>query len=123
MLCADLNWLPHSLFKGITYPTVVLEEEEKEQSYSGYYTPGTGIITVVPTSTVASTIAHEFRHYLQDLNGICVGSNFQEGNSYEEAIREYFLTQPTEMDALLFEFSYAKDWCNDWWLRKLVLNQ
>lgn len=122
MLVPDLNWLPHSLFKGISYPTVEYEDLG-DQSYGGYYTTGTGKILIVADDTEASTIAHEVRHYLQDISGLLddKGSSFEVEGSYEDSITRYFLTQPTEFDALLFEYKYAKSWLNEWWLEKLVL--
>lgn len=123
MLIPDLNWLPTHMFKGITYPTISFEPDIN-QSYGGYYTHGTGHIVVVEDEdTLISIIAHEFRHYLQDLNGISVATDFQIVGTYEESIASYFRNIPTEFDALLFEYKYAKDACNEWWLRKLVLDK
>ena len=123
MLCSDLNWLPTSVFKGITYPKVIFEEDEG-QDYGGYYEHGSGILTIVSSDTDASTIAHELAHYIQDIeNRVGPGSCWEVQGTYEDSINQYFWSQPTEMEALLFEFKYANNWLNDWWLRKLVLNQ
>ncbi len=122
MLKADLNWLPTSLFKGISYPEVIYEEDTYD-NYGGYYTHGTNRLVIVEDSTVASAIAHEFRHYLQYINGFLEGSKgskWKIEGTYEDSIHKYFTTQPTEMDALLFQVKHANDWCSEWWLRKLV---
>jgi predicted SprT family Zn-dependent metalloprotease len=127
MLAPDLNWLPHSLFKGIEYPKVVYEAEYG-QSYGGYYTHGSNILVVVASPNEhywPDTIAHEFKHYLQWIANTInpLGSDFQLEGSYEQSIRKYFRTQPDEYEALLFAHKYAKCELNDWWLRKLVLNK
>jgi len=122
MLCTDLNWLPTSIFKGITYPKVVYIDSSPD--YGGFYEAGTNILTCVYCDNVESTIAHELRHYLQWINGwISIGSEWKQTNSYEESIKSYFTRYPHEMDALLFEYKHSKSWLNEWWLRKLVLNK
>ncbi len=120
MLKADLNWLPTSLFKGIIYPTVIYEDDI-DQKYGGYYTHGTNELVVVESGdTNASTIAHEFKHYLQHQKYKIPGSIWKLTGTYEESIYRYFHSYWWEMEALLFEHKIAKDWNNDWWLRKLV---
>lgn len=123
MLIPELNWLPHSLFKGIPYPIVVFQED-KGQSYGGYYTHNSGILTIVEHEFVPSTIAHELKHYLQELSGNPpTPTNFKVVGTYEQSIKNYFCSVISEFEALLFEYKYAKSWVNEWWLRKLVLDQ
>ena len=126
MLKADLNWLPTSLFKGIKYP-IVIYEEDIGQNYSGFFTHKTNRLTVVDNNEgLEGTIVHEFCHYLQDITVGLPDYPYNSGNfkfseySYEEGIERYFKSYWWEMQALLFENKIAKDWCNDWWLRKLV---
>jgi len=114
-----LTWLPNSLLKGITPPKIVFEEF-KGQPYSGYFLHATQKITVVEGYTEASTIAHEFCHYLQHLKGNIVASTWKVEGTYEESIHKYFTTNKSEYEALRFEYKYAKDYLNEWWLRKLV---
>lgn len=122
-MSSDISWLPNSLFKDIKSP-IVLYEPYSNQSYSGYYTHGTNKLTIVEhyEDTIASTISHELCHYIQYMEGRInpKGSSFEIVGTYEESIRTYFRTQKDEMEALLFEYKYAKNWCNDWWLNKLV---
>lgn len=120
---SDFNWLPNSILKGVKLPKIIYEEDTG-QDYGGYYTFDSDHIVIVETDHISSTIAHEFRHYLQwdtKIRYIMHGTSFNQGNNYELAIKNYFRDNIIEMDALLFEHKYAKNWLNDWWLRKLVL--
>ena len=122
----ELSWLPNHLLKDVTLPKVRYVDENN-QSYGGYYTHKSKILTVVTydEELIASTIAHEFKHYLQEVNG-CLGNNppnwakYESKFGYDKGIRNYFKYNKTEYEALLFEYKYAKDWCNEWWLRELV---
>ena len=118
----DITWLPNHLLKDIDLPKVIIEEY-KGQSYSGYYRDGTKKLIVVETSTIVSTIAHEFCHYLQYTKNTLTKNNtsFFIEDTYEKSIKKFFRNDISEYEALLFEHKYAKDWLNDWWLRKLVL--
>lgn len=120
---ADINWLPNHLLKDIPDIKVVYEEDNNQQ-YGGYYEMGSSILTIVESETMQSTIAHEFCHFLQDAKGY-EAEEYKQWKSmrgtYNERIYEYFTSQLHEMDALLFEYKYAKDYLNDWWLNKLVM--
>ena len=119
----DINWLPNHLLKNI--PDVkVIYEEDIGQSYGGYYEYGSNILTIVEGVNNASTIAHEFRHFLQDDKGLLKdGSIWKVTGTYEESVHKYFWSYWWEMDALLFQYKYAKTEYTDWWLNKLVLRR
>ena len=118
-----LSWIPLSHRKNITLPKVVFEENI-DQPYGGYYIPGSNTLVAVQRDDerTESTLAHEFRHHIQyELNlypNTFVACNFE--LSYENMIVEYFNSSKAEMDALLFEFKYAKSDINDWWLNHLL---
>lgn len=119
----DLLWLPNSLLKNIKIPKITYEED-KGQDYGGYYTHGSNILVVVYNEEYnASTIAHEFCHHLQYIEGRAnhVQVSWETGDNYEASIKKYFSTCWWEMEALLFEYKYAKTELNNWWLNKLVL--
>ena len=122
---ADINWLPNHLLKNI--PDVkVIYEESVGQSYGGYYTYGSNEIVVVADGTEQSTIAHEFRHFLQYNKGLLKdeeGSIWKMIGTYEESIHKYFWSYWWEMDALLFQYKYSKDEVTEWWLKKLVMRR
>lgn len=120
------NWLPLSDRKNITVPTVYVEEFDN-QPYGGYYQFDLKhpYIVVVdnPDYKIDSVLAHEFRHHIQAELGQhrnLMGSHLRWDLSYEEMIRVYFRTHPSEMDALLYEHKLAKSELNDWWLNHLV---
>lgn len=121
-MTTDLNWLPLSLRKNIVLPKVVWEEKN-DQPYGGFYEKG--ILTIVEDKYEASVIAHEFKHYLQDITvGIpCVPFNMElfRGDTYNKAIRLFFRTRPWEMEALLFQHKYAPEEYTEFWLHELIL--
>lgn len=105
-------------------PTVVYEQDVG-QNYGGYYIADTSTIVVVDNSNVASAIAHEYRHHLQYLQGtlkpsLCNGLVLFERYRYNKAINLYFNTQWHELDALMFEYYYAKSRVNKFWVEALV---
>ena len=121
----ELNWLPKC--KQLSIPDVFIIDD---YDYSGcYYNPQqnevildgkcvplkNGLI-VIRIDTSPSTIAHEFRHHQQYMNGIDL--SIQEWNfnkPYKDAIIEYYTKSFTEMDALLFECNhYPDDWNMQW---------
>lgn len=121
---ADINWLPNRYLKSI--PDVrVIYEENTNQEYGGYYTHGSNILTVVEDEYTASTIAHEFRHFLQETKGLLKPNpqQWKQVGTYEDSIHKYFWGDWLEMDALLFQYKYANDEYTDWWLNKLVLRK
>ena len=120
----SLNWLPLSDRKNITKPKVVVEDFNN-QTYGGYYVPGSNTIVVVdwPGIVIESVLAHEFRHHIQyELNQYtCKDGSIQYLDlDYRSSIRKYFRTQPHEYDALLYEVKHAKWDQNNWWLNHLV---
>jgi hypothetical protein len=121
----ELSWLPNHLLKGITLPKIIYEDK-KDQNYGGYYSNNT-LMIVASEDFIASTIAHEFKHYLQDLNNelpntIASWNSYDKKFGYEKGISNYFKYNKYEYEALLFEYKYAKTDINEWWLRKLVHN-
>lgn len=125
----DWSWLPLSLRKGISLPKIIYEESIG-QNYGGYFTRGIREIHIVENEKLtASTIAHEFCHYLQYFDNRIIdlknaGSsiwNMKKNESYEDSITRFFNTNPCEMEALLFEYKYAKSWLNEWWYKQLIL--
>ncbi len=126
MYNSDINWLPLSERKGFSMPTVVYEPLAY-QSYSGYFEPGSNKLTIVERDSdfVACTIAHEFRHYMQEQKGLIApkdnGSHLFKKHSYNKEIRLYFRTNWHEMDALLFETKVSPNVTNMFWLKGLVL--
>jgi hypothetical protein len=109
----ELNWLPKP--KDISIPDIFIVDD---YNYSGcYWHPQYGEdildgkcvslengLIVIKSDTSPSTIAHEFRHHLQYMNGIdfeIMDWNFNK--PYKDAIKEYYTQSITEMDALLYE--------------------
>jgi hypothetical protein len=123
----NLGWIPNSVLKGVYPLPEVIFEEEADQAYSGFYREGTNkLVAVAEGDRIAGTIAHELKHYLQYLNKQFPSvKNIRwpcsPDLSYEKNIRVYFRGSMKEFDALVFEHKLSKDWLNDWWLRKLVL--
>jgi hypothetical protein len=71
-----------------------------------------GLIVIDPdeATSVAATLAHEWRHHWQTMNGWKIaGSNhdFSDPDTYWGNIRDFFRSQPWEMDALRFELAMA----------------
>lgn len=118
----ELNFIPLSYRKNVTLPRVVIEPK-LNQLYGGYYSEG--VIVAVEGDYIESTLAHEFRHHLQDYYGCstCPVDISEEDNSYENYprfIRKYFRSSWSEMDALLFETKITPSPVNKYWLRGLV---
>lgn len=131
----ELNFLPRSLRKGIDLPKKVIIEEYSTQNYGGYYDSETEHLVAVyrpddNMGSLASTLAHEFKHYLQHKypnkirlkNSGYLFNNLLHKfpNSYNTRIRSYFRTIDSEYDALLFEVKYASNSLNEFWLKALV---
>lgn len=58
-----------------------------------------------------STFFHEFRHHVQALNGklnLPIPWSKLPGDNYSEQYINYWILQPDELDALIFEYKYAK---------------
>lgn len=118
----ELNFIPLSYRKNVTLPRVVIEPK-LYQSYGGYYSEG--VIVAVEGDYIEATLAHEFRHHLQDYYGCNTVpvSISEKDNSYENYpffIRKYFRASWSEMDALLFETKIAPSPINKYWLKGLV---
>ena len=129
----ELNWLSRSE-KSLILPVVVFTE--KVTSYGGmYHTPRKGEVLIqekyypldkglIEISTHfnddANSIAHEFRHHWQFLNGwklqdgIPWDFSFSPEN-YERNIKLYFTSSKSEMDAFLFQCKMTKSYTNDYW--------
>ena len=123
----ELSWLPNSVLIGIDLPSLHFSNiDDFGIDCGGGYRPRKQEIFVMEDyedNLTASVIAHEFMHHLQHLNGV-VDDNPARMNpdlDYEDGIGEYFNNHPREYEALLFEHKIAKDWLNEWWLEKLVV--
>lgn len=104
-------------------PKVILEPDVG-QNYGGYYSDN--IIVAVYTDNIAATLAHEFRHFLQDYYGhtlvpVGISASDMEYDNYNKFIRRYFNSSWSEMDALRFEHKVAPSIVNKFWLEGLVL--
>jgi len=124
-LNSELSWLPNSLLKDIILPTVIIEEN-KGQNYAGFYRKEENLIWLsYDEKLLPGYIAHEFMHHLQHLRGsihpLSLRLDFKTYNTYDKNINIYFNSQWWELEALLFEYKIAKDYLNEWWLRKLVM--
>lgn len=121
----SINWLPLSHRKNISQVKVIIEDDIG-QPYSGYYAIGTKTLVAVYRNlgggSLESTIAHEFRHHVQyETNNISLKVvSFNTNITYEKAIRQYFRSSLSELDALIYEHKYAKSDLNEWWLKELV---
>ena len=124
MYNTDLSWLPNHLLKDITLPKIEFVPNSGE--YSGYYQHNSNTLFIVEgIENIESTIAHEFKHYLQEKDGYLTKKPLnwailENALGYESSINYYFTHDYCEYEALLFEYKYAKCYYNDWWLRKLV---
>lgn len=126
----ELNWLPKQ--KEVPIPDIVIVDN---YDYSGcYYSPEyaevilddrcfsteNGLI-VLKSDTSPSTVAHEFRHHLQHINGVDFGIvDWDFNKPYKDAIIEYYTESPTEMDALLYECKHYPDDDNMQWLEWII---
>lgn len=119
----SINWLPLSHRKNISSVKVVYEPYNG-QNYGGYYIVGSRKLVVVETEDIQASIAHEFRHHIQyELNthpSVILGSVFNSKLPYKVAIAQYYKLYTHELDALLYEYKYAKNYINEWWLKGLV---
>lgn len=140
MITSDFNWLPHSLFKGIKYPKI---NYVNDKSVAGYYSIHPNKISNIiyismyylDDDTIASTIAHEFCHYLQHIKdgkkmynfGITKEQNKRTWHdliakyNYDTAIKLYFTQDLYELEALHFEYKYSKDWVNELRIKEQIL--
>lgn len=124
----DITWLPNSLLKDI--PEVkVLYVEDVGQSYGGFYAYNSRILEIVYTDdtiyTMESAIAHEFCHFIQEVEGRQDNSpiKWEIKGTYADSINHFFHRSENEMEALLWQNKYAKDESSEWWLRKLVMKE
>lgn len=122
----ELNWL--SKKKWYSYPDIVYM---KNNSYSGcYYHPQDVVVQlddkeyelingliVINEGDDPATIAHEFRHHQQYLEGYDNKNpqTFNNEVSYRQAVKEYFTTCKFEWDCLLYELKHYPDEHNQNW--------
>lgn len=120
---SNFSFLPLSERKGIPEPKVFLESSNTH--YGGYYSIEHKHIVVCETPDIASTLAHEYRHYLQDYTNIVKlpkTNNSPNFNlPYRKMIRHYYRTKRHELDALLYELKHAKTEIAYWWYKHLVI--
>ena len=114
-------------------PNVFVKYEDYcGQNYGGYYERNSRTIVVVEnkdwdsSKRIASTIAHEYRHHIQrTLNKLHVPNILVPEDiftNYNSAIRRYFRSSISELDALLYEYKLVKHDMAEWWLKALVLS-
>ncbi len=91
--------------------------ERKEYLFGDVYVPfdrGAILVSTKDPEEIASTLAHEWRHHWQLHHGLLPGklsfnmNRFDDWNTYDAAIRDYFHSQAHEMDALMFQRSATK---------------
>ena len=129
----ELSWLPTSFLKSVNTPRVAFVSNV---SYGGCYYKQqefanddidlrrSALICISNKyeDTIASTIAHEFRHHWQQLawgnNAKVTRLDWSQG--YDKGIIKYFTSDFREFDALRFEHKYARDYLNDAWWGLLV---
>lgn len=121
----ELNFIPLSYRKNVTLPRVIIEPK-LDQVYGGYYVDG--LIVAVEGEHIESTLAHEFRHHLQDYYGcksvpVTISDEDSTYENYPRFIRNYFRASWSEMDALLFESKITPTPVNKYWLQGLVTPQ
>lgn len=141
MSCSDLNWL-RGIDKEISLPKVVYFESydyggiyfhpmDEEIYVEGvYYDCKKGIIIVNTLERedreVSATLAHEWRHHWQKVNGWKydgIGWYSDEYSDYKADVIEYYTKSISEFDALLFEKKKTKaDYASEWyeWVIKEV---
>lgn len=119
LLNTEYSWLPNSLTKGVKLPKI--EYEPINFNYGGYYDGEKIVVVENEECIVAATIAHEFKHHLQAQNKRKLKIvSFDTECDYEISVRKYYRSSWSEFEALMFEHKYAKNWCNDWQLRKIM---
>lgn len=95
------------------------EPHRGELEFDGKFYPGDKGIIVVSTNypeLIDSTITHEWRHHWQRFNkGECPYWPWQPLDDYEQSIRDYFKVWH-EWDALMFEYRFARNELNDYWV-------
>lgn len=116
--------------KSLLFPLVVLSSTNEVGG--GYFEPGKyeveidgvfhdawkGIIHVSSSwpDSIGSTIFHEWRHHWQRFNwGPFPFWPWSPSDDYEQSIRDYFKVRH-ELDALLFEYKFARNDTNDYWM-------
>lgn len=119
----SITWLPLSHRKNISQVKIVYEPNHR--NYSGYYTLGSKTLTIVEQENekdIASVIAHEFRHHVQyETNVVKLKViSFDVHLPYDKAIRKYFRSSLSELDALIYQNKFAPSETSEWWLKELV---
>lgn len=128
----EFNWLPLSFRKGLSTPSVIVNDS---MPYGGcywwrtadrYITPfdvdlKEGPVIEVPSNCRPSTLAHEFRHHWQrEILGCDRVSTWSPKSDsppdYWQEIRRYFSVYWHERDALMFEVATSQDEINLEWL-------
>lgn len=121
----ELAFLPNRFKKDIKLPKVVFEPEA-DQNYGGYYEHNSGILVVVESDYVESTLLHEFIHYKQEVEGRLVPNEYSWTASLDEydiAIQKYFTINPCEAEALYYEYKYTPNWYNEYWIKYCLNNE
>lgn len=118
-----LNWLPLSDRKNIDSVRLIFEPNVG-QNYGGLYYSDSRTICVVESGCekhVASTIAHEYRHHIQNqIRNVPKKVIVPRKSSYESYatdIKWYFSNSISEYDALLYQNKVAKSDLSEYWLK------
>ncbi len=124
MKSLELNWIKNE-DKSLVMPEVVFSSvswagglyyhpEDMEVCINGkFYSLEFGLIEIGMTGIIESTLAHEWRHHWQFFHyGVPDDYLFSwpqeiSVDEYDKALVKYFLSNPTEMDALRFQYKHS----------------
>jgi hypothetical protein len=131
----EMNWIRNKIDKSISLPPIETASMEdcgakmiypidmEYFTYGKYYDLSKGLILISDIfdsddKDIANSIAHEFRHYWQYLNGweVGMGKKFSQDIEYDNAIVKYFSESYIEWDALTFSHKYAPSDLSTSWL-------
>lgn len=114
----SFSWLPLSDRKNIVMPKLEIEDY-KNEPYCGWYNSKTNTVGIlfISEDQLVSTLAHEFRHCIQ--NQLNWWKQCKPNDPRLDTVT-YFRTSVKEFDALLYEYKHAKCDNNHRWLKQLV---
>ena len=127
MKSLELNWI-RSVDKSLVIPEVMFYPFGEDEKGGCYYDPEDneiyddkgksysmkyGVIVVSSdkdNETMESIIAHEWRHHYQYYHGIKHDRPKYDllFEDYNKAVKQYFTTSKSELDAMRFSYKYAK---------------
>jgi hypothetical protein len=133
---SELNWIAKKE-KGVMLPLIIFESidaggyyynpEKNEIMLNEKYYPldkGLIVIDISSPEEILNTIAHEWRHHIQFMNGIEMEAMEWDNDKedYKQNIIDYFTQSRTEMDALLFSNKHAPTECSIEWQQWIFKN-